>query len=201
MRFRPQFVCHLVTRCSMAAFASAFAVSTLLSGSAEAVQGGYSYSTTQYGAYGSAATGAPSPDYSTSRPFVSDQTGSNSRSMSPDNWGNSAPSATDPSATAPGYRPTAQPGQASYAYGRPPAPNPTVQTTSPAFVTGPAPSYQYESTGAPSVQSLVGRQNERQTPPLNRAAPPETFAPSFNAPTSSSPAPVSYTHLTLPTKA
>ena len=185
-----RFCLQLAARyCSISAITLSMLFSNSVDGAC-AAQVGYGYNTTQYGAYGSPAATSPPQSFATSRPFQADSPGSNYQSMSPDSWGNSSPSgAADPFSAAPSYSRPSRLGPSSFAYGQPPAQDPTVQNSNPSYAHGPAtayppaftpataPAYKYESTGAPSVKDLVGGQAAPSAPPSDRSAPPSPFRP------------------------
>ena len=168
---------------------SAITLSTLLSGSVNSVsaaQFGYGDDATQIGAYGPPAVAAPASaqNFATSYPlqsFQSDSTGSNYQSMSPDNWGNSGPSGTDPFYAGANTGEPSRLGSGSFAYGQPAAQNPPVQNTIPSYASQQRPisppGYRYESTGAPAVQDLVGGQQTFPPATSNRNTQQSPFRP------------------------
>lgn len=167
---------------------SAATFSMLLGSSLEAAQVSSSYNATPFGGYGSLAA-RPAQNYATSRPAQSDSTGSNYQSMSPDSWGSSAPGSGDPFSSSVPASALNNPAMAGYG---PPAQsqvnsqNPYAQTPgrySPAqgyaqpYANQSAPGNQYESTGAPSMQTLLGNDRARESAQPDRIAPPSPFRP------------------------
>ena len=156
MRFRPLRSQFATRWC----WVSAIALSTLLGGSAKAFQVGNGYGTTPFDGYGSVAA-TPVQSFATASPTQAYATGYDHQSMSPDSWGSSAPISADPMF----------------------APSPNAASGSPANARSKyslpqnAQGRQYETTGAPSMQSLLGKQGEPTVPQSNLGAPQSSFRP------------------------
>lgn len=183
MRFRLSRLQVAVQWCTILAVAIGF--SATLESCLLATQVSNGYGATPFGGYGSLAA-RPTQNYATSRPMQADPTGSNYRSMSPDSWGSSAPAAADPFSSSATNSAWTHPANAPASQPRPNAQNPYVQAPGSygsadsyrqPYVNQAAPSYQYENTGAPSMQMLLGNGEARGLSRPDRAAPPSPFRP------------------------
>jgi hypothetical protein len=175
MRFCLSFRLSLFSYSAQCGFAFAITVLALPTGRLDAVQSGQDYQATQFRGYGSLAAARPAQNFATSRPMEADSTGSNYQSMSPDSWGSSAPAQGDPFASSAPTNSTTN--RAIAGFGSGPATSNPAPSFSTQYGAPPATDYQYESTGAPSMETLLGTQRSqvpRKTAPV---APPSPYRP------------------------